>query len=99
MWSSLPNWTKDDFAKISSDLPVWVVVGDHEEAVNRDQPDTITSWIPQAGELILPRTSHFAFIQDPEMFTMTLAKFLREVDNPTHGLSDGLARVSSCFRP
>ena len=99
MWSSLPNWTKDDFAKISPDLPVWIVSGDHEEAVNREQPDTMTSWIPQAGELILPRTSHFAFIQDPEMFNMALTKFLAEAICPTHDYSDGLSHHSSCSRP
>ncbi|CAF4403748.1 unnamed protein product, partial [Rotaria sp. Silwood2] len=78
MWATLPNWTQQDFAKIKTNLPVWIVDGDHEEAIFQDQPDTMTSWISQAGELILPRTSHFAFIQDPELFTASVARFLTE---------------------
>ncbi|CAF1140380.1 unnamed protein product [Rotaria sp. Silwood1] len=78
MWATLPNWSQEDFAKIDKNLPVWIVDGDHEEAIFPDQPNTMTSWIPQAGELILPRTSHFAFIQDPELFTVSLARFLTE---------------------
>ena len=99
MWGSLPNWTKEDFAKISPDLPVWIVVGDHEEAIKREQPDTMISWIPQAGQFIIPRTSHFAFLQDPKMFTMGLTKFLAEADCPTSDFGEGVARRSSCSRP
>ena len=69
------------FAKIDSELPIWIVDADHEEAILREQPDTMTNWIPQAGELILPRTSHFGFIQDPEFFTASLARFLTESRN------------------
>ncbi|CAF3603805.1 unnamed protein product [Rotaria sp. Silwood1] len=76
MWTTLPNWSQTDFGKIPSNIFVWIVDGDHEEAIYRDQPDTMTLWIPQAGELILPRTSHFAFLQDPETFTVALARFM-----------------------
>ena len=78
MWATQPNWTQTDFQKIKKDLPVWIVDADHEEAIYREQPDTMTSWIPQAGELILPRTSHFAFLQDPESFTWNLKRFLAQ---------------------
>ncbi|CAF2744448.1 unnamed protein product [Rotaria sp. Silwood2] len=78
MWSTLPNWTKTDFNKIPHDLPVWIVDGDHEEVINREQTDTMTTWIQQAGEMILPKTSHFAFIQDPINFTAAVARFLTE---------------------
>ncbi|CAF3774984.1 unnamed protein product, partial [Rotaria sp. Silwood1] len=83
MWAIYPNWTKVDLGKIPSDLPVWIVDGDHDEVVNREQPDTMASWIPQAGELILPRTSHFAFIQEPTRFTTALEEFLAEVTKTT----------------
>ncbi|CAF1443691.1 unnamed protein product [Rotaria sordida] len=83
MWSNYPKWTRVDFEKIPSDLPVWIVAGDHEEVINREQTDTMASWIPQAGELILPRTSHFAFIQEPTRFTIALEQFLAEVTNTT----------------
>ncbi|CAF4100335.1 unnamed protein product, partial [Adineta steineri] len=78
MWATLPNWTQQDFAKINPNLPVWIVDADHEEAIFRDQPDTMSSWIPQSGELILPRTSHFAFLQDSDWFTASIARFLVE---------------------
>ncbi|CAF1489475.1 unnamed protein product, partial [Rotaria sordida] len=78
MWSIYPNWTKVDFEKIPLDLPVWIVDGDHDEVVSREQPDTMASWIPQAGELILPRTGHFALIQESTMFTTSLGQFLAE---------------------
>jgi pimeloyl-ACP methyl ester carboxylesterase len=80
MWNTYPNWTQQDFAKINQNLSVWIVDADHEEAIFREQPDTMTGWIPQAGELILPRTSHFAFIQDPDLFTDSVARFLAEVN-------------------
>ncbi|CAM4802989.1 unnamed protein product [Rotaria magnacalcarata] len=78
MWSTLPNWNQTDFAKIPSSIYVWIVDGDHEEAIYRDQPDTMTLWIPQSGELILPRTSHFAFLQDPDTFIAALERFMTQ---------------------
>lgn len=78
MQTTSPNWVQADFAMIDQNLPVWIVAGDHEEVIYREQTDTISSWIPQSGELILPRTSHFAFLQNPDLFTMNLARFLKE---------------------
>lgn len=80
MWSNSPNLSQENFMMIDSKLPVWIVDGDHEEAFHREQPDTMASWIPQAGELILPRTSHFAFIQNPAFFTASVARFLTEAN-------------------
>ena len=81
--SLMINPTKVDFEKIPSDLAVWIVGSDHEEAVPREQTDTMASWIPQAGELILPGTSHFALIQEPTRFTAALEQFLAEATNMT----------------
>jgi len=78
MWATLPNWTQSDFARINTNLPVWIVDADHEEAIFREQPDTMTRWISQSEELILPRTSHFAFLQNPELLTASIARFLTE---------------------
>ncbi|CAF2080907.1 unnamed protein product [Rotaria magnacalcarata] len=49
---------------------------DREEAIYRNKLDTMSLWIPQAGELILPRTSHFSFLQDPNTCTATLKQFM-----------------------
>ncbi len=54
MWSTTPNWTREGFGKINQNLPAWIVDADHEEAIYREQPDTMTIWIPQSGELIIP---------------------------------------------
>ena len=86
MWSTLPNWSGEDFAKISKSLPVWIVDGDHEEAVYRNQTDQMAIWIQHAGELILPRSSHFSFIQTPEIFTSSLIQFLKEANQQSHGI-------------
>ena len=80
MWSSSPTWTRTDFTVIDQNLPVWIADGDHEEAIYRNHTDTLTSWIVQAGELIIPRTSHFAFLQIPDLFTRNLERFLVEAD-------------------
>jgi pimeloyl-ACP methyl ester carboxylesterase len=80
MWASSPDWSRKDFEQIDNSLPVWIVDGDHEEAILREQTDTMASWIPQSGELILPKTSHFAFIQDPESFTLWVNRFLIEAN-------------------
>ncbi|CAF0797567.1 unnamed protein product [Rotaria sordida] len=97
MWSIYPNWTKVDFEKIPLDLPVWIVDGDHDEVVSREQPDTMASWIRQAGELILPGTSHFAFIQEPTRFTTALEEFLTEVTKTTSCSNYRFLRSNSCL--
>ncbi|CAF3835503.1 unnamed protein product [Rotaria sordida] len=84
MWATLPKWTQQDFKRIDEKLPVWIVDGDHDEAIFRNQPDNIFSWIPQSSELILPGTSFFALIQDPVVFTILLKRFLAEVDCPSY---------------
>lgn len=76
MWNTQPHWTKADFAKIR--LPTWIVDGDHDEAINHDQPRTMADWTPGTGLLIVPDTSHFGFLQDPEQFNRDLLHFLRK---------------------
>jgi len=52
------------------------VDGDREEAVRRYQQEDMADWIEDAGLLLLPQVSHFAFIQDPHMFNIALENFL-----------------------
>lgn len=75
MWFREPNWTRADLARIT--VPTWIVDADHDEAIEHDQPRTMADWIPNAGLLIEPDVSHFAFIQDPEQFTRDVAHFLQ----------------------
>ena len=74
MWASQPHFTRDILARIQ--VPVWIVDGDHEEAIRRTDTDFLAMHIPGAREAILPGVSHFAFLQDPAMFAATVQDFL-----------------------
>jgi pimeloyl-ACP methyl ester carboxylesterase len=74
MWAAEPNWTDAQLRSIRS--PVWVVDGDHDEAIKRAHTEYIAATIPGAGLLILPNTSHFAFLQNPALFNAALLNFL-----------------------
>jgi pimeloyl-ACP methyl ester carboxylesterase len=74
MWATQPHFT--DSALGATRVPVWIVDGDHDEAIKRTDTDHMAATIPQAREMILPGVSHFAFLQDPGMFTTALQAFL-----------------------
>jgi pimeloyl-ACP methyl ester carboxylesterase len=74
MWATQPRWTDTQLRGITA--PVLVVDGDHDEAIKREHTEYIASVIPGAGLLILPNTSHFAFLQDPELFNYAILHFL-----------------------
>jgi pimeloyl-ACP methyl ester carboxylesterase len=74
MWASQPNWTADDLKKIT--VPTWVVDADHDEAIKRENTEFIAANVPNAGLLLLPEVSHFAFLQDPAGFTESVEHFL-----------------------
>lgn len=38
---------------------MWIVDGDHEEAVERSQQDNMAEWLPDAGLLLLPQVRRF----------------------------------------
>jgi pimeloyl-ACP methyl ester carboxylesterase len=74
MWTSQPHFTDEQLSHIK--VPTWIVDGDHDEAIRRENTDHMAALIPGAGELILPGASHFAFIQDPAMFNSAVLHFL-----------------------
>ena len=76
MWNREPNWHAREFRAIH--VPTWIVDADHDEAITPDQPRTMAKWIPNAGLLIEPDVSHFAFLQDPEQFTRDVEHFLEK---------------------
>jgi len=76
MWNGQPHWTRADFAKIK--VPTWIVDADHDEMITHDQPRKMADWTPDAGLLIEPDVSHFAFLQDPEQFNRDLLHFLHQ---------------------
>jgi pimeloyl-ACP methyl ester carboxylesterase len=74
MWESQPNWTDGDLKKIKA--PVLIADGDHDEAIKREHTEYLAAAIPGAGLLILPNTSHFAFLQNPGLFNAAMLNFL-----------------------
>jgi pimeloyl-ACP methyl ester carboxylesterase len=74
MWTIHANWTQAQLQSISS--PVEVVAADHDETTRRDHTEYIAATIPGARLLILPDTSHFAFLQAPELFNAAVLRFL-----------------------
>ncbi len=74
MWATEPHFTDDQLSHI--EVPTWIVNGDHDEAIKREDTDHMAALIPGCGELILPAVSHFAFLQDPVMFNESLLHFL-----------------------
>jgi pimeloyl-ACP methyl ester carboxylesterase len=74
MWETEPNWTDAQLKSIKA--PVLIVDGDHDEAIKRSHTEYIAATISGAGLLILPNTSHFAFLQDPALFNAALLHFL-----------------------
>jgi pimeloyl-ACP methyl ester carboxylesterase len=77
MWETQPNWADDDLQKITT--PVWIVDGDHDEAIKRENTEFMAANIPGAGLLLQPQVSHFSFLQDPEQFSADVSHFLSHV--------------------
>jgi len=74
MWESQPNWSSAQLRAIRAQ--VLIADGDHDEAIKREHTQYIAATIPGAGLLILPNTSHFAFLQDPDLFNYAVLHFL-----------------------
>jgi pimeloyl-ACP methyl ester carboxylesterase len=77
MWKTQPNWTADNLRAIR--VPTWIVDGDHDEAIKRENTEFMAATIPGAGLLLQPEVSHFSFIQDPDQFNSDLLHFLDHV--------------------
>ena len=74
MWATQPKYTAEQLHAIT--VPTWIVDGDHDEAIKRENTLFMADQIPQAGLLLLPGVSHFAFLQDPELFNEAAKQFL-----------------------
>lgn len=79
MWRSQPNWTADQLHAIT--VPTWIVDGDHDEAIKRENTEFMAAHIPNAGLLLEPEVSHFSFLQDPEQFSADVLHFLDHVSS------------------
>lgn len=77
MWATQPHFTVTELQGIT--VPTWIVDADRDEAIQREDTLFLADHIPGSGLLILPQVSHFAFLQDPELFDAALRQFLDQV--------------------
>jgi pimeloyl-ACP methyl ester carboxylesterase len=74
MWSTEPTWGPEAMVEVK--CPVWIVDGDHDTSVERNQADAMAAWIPFAGQLILPQVGHAALLEDSKFFNFAMEYFL-----------------------
>lgn len=77
MWATQPSFTKSQLNSIR--IPVWIVDGDHDEAIKRENTEFMAAQIPKAGLLLQPEVSHFSFLQDPKQFNSDVLHFMDHV--------------------
>jgi pimeloyl-ACP methyl ester carboxylesterase len=77
MWQSQPKWTAAQLHAITT--PTWIVDGDHDEAIKRENTEFMAAQIPGAGLLLQAEVSHFSFLQDPRQFDADVLHFLDHV--------------------
>lgn len=75
MWATQPNFTADQLQGIN--VRTWIVDGDHDEGIKRENTEYMARMIPNSGLLLQPGVSHFSFLQDPQQFNNDLLHFLR----------------------
>jgi pimeloyl-ACP methyl ester carboxylesterase len=80
-----PHFSDDELRSIR--VPTWIVDGDRDEIIKREDTDHMAALIPGAGELILPNVSHFALLQDPAEFNEALLHFLSHLHSPNEATS------------
>ena len=76
MWATQPDFTAKKLQSIK--VPVWIVDGDHDEAIKRENTEFMAKEIPAAKLLIEPDVSHFSFLQNPQQFNSDALHFLKQ---------------------
>jgi pimeloyl-ACP methyl ester carboxylesterase len=74
MQGSQPNYGPDQLREIA--VPVWSVLGEHDEFIDREHAEYIANSIPGARFVLLPEVSHFAPLQRPAAFNRAMLEFL-----------------------
>jgi formyltetrahydrofolate-dependent phosphoribosylglycinamide formyltransferase len=72
-----PSYSAADLASVA--VPVWSVLGEHDEFIRREHAQYIARAIPGARFVLLPEVSHFAPLQRPEAFNAVVLDFLRRL--------------------
>jgi pimeloyl-ACP methyl ester carboxylesterase len=76
MWATQPFF---DAELGAIKAPTVIVDADHDEAIKRDNTLFMADRIPNATLLLLPGTSHFSFLQDPDQFNFAVLHFLNQL--------------------
>jgi pimeloyl-ACP methyl ester carboxylesterase len=74
MWASQPHFTAQQLHAMK--VPVWIVDGEHDEAIQRDNTLFMAKQIPGATLRLQPDVSHFSFLQNPQQFNDDVLRFL-----------------------
>jgi len=80
MQRTQPDWSAADLASLR--LPVAIVEGENEEFIKRAHLEYLARTIPGATYTLLPGVSHFAPIQNPDLFNSAVLEFLRRLPKP-----------------
>jgi pimeloyl-ACP methyl ester carboxylesterase len=83
MQRSQPNLSATVLARIS--VPVWSVLGEHDEFIASAHADYLAATIPGAKRLELQGVSHFAPVQRPDIFNAAMLDFASTV-LPAHAV-------------
>lgn len=86
MQANQPNYGADQLREVT--VPVWIVLGERDEFIEREHAEYIARSIPGARFVLLPGVSHFAPLQRPEAFNREVLAFLREVQATSNGGSE-----------
>jgi len=74
MQRSQPNYGASDLGRIQ--VPVWSVLGEHDEFIKREHAEYLAETIPGASLHMLSGVSHFAPVQRPDVFNAAMLAFL-----------------------
>ena len=66
MSATQPNFTKAQLGVITT--PTWIVDGDHDEAIKRENTEFMVAQIAASGLVLMAEVSHSASLQDPQQF-------------------------------
>ena len=77
MWDTQPNFTAELLSGIN--VPTWIVDGDHDTEIKRENTLFMADQIPNAELLLQPEVGHLSFLQDPEQFNFDALHFLQRV--------------------
>ncbi len=78
MMATEPNYTAEQLAGIK--VPVTIALGEHDEFILPDHADYLARTIPEAEFVSLPGVSHFAPLQQPDLFNRAVRAFLKRIE-------------------